>query len=176
MDAQAKNDECREAQFGRWMACHQGLISKVARSFVRNEEDVADLVQEIRLQLWLSLPRYQGAAKESTWIYRVCLNTAMAWKRSERRWRARRAASPVIANIDGSEARRWQDLEDRVARLYAAIRRLPRGEAALVLLYLDDLSYREMGEVLGLSESLVGVKLHRARKALSRLMADDSHE
>ncbi len=64
---------------------------------------------------------------------------------------------------------------EAVERLYAAIRRLPKTDAALVLLYLDDLSYRQMAEVLGISESNVGVKLNRAKKALGELMNEDSH-
>ena len=63
-----------------------------------------------------------------------------------------------------------------VERLYAAIRQLPKTDAALVLLYLDDLSYRQMAEVLGISESNVGVKLNRAKKALGELMNEESHE
>jgi RNA polymerase sigma-70 factor (ECF subfamily) len=63
-----------------------------------------------------------------------------------------------------------------VERLYAAIRQLPKAEAALVLLYLEDLSYREIAEVLGISESNVGVKLNRAREALGELMKEVVHE
>lgn len=65
---------------------------------------------------------------------------------------------------------------EAVERLYAAIRRLPKTEAALVLLYLDDLSYRQMAEVLGISESNVGVKLNRAKQALGELLKEESHE
>jgi len=65
---------------------------------------------------------------------------------------------------------------EAVERLYAAIRQLPKTDAALVLLYLDDLSYREMAEVLGISESNVGVKLNRAKKVLNELMKEESHE
>ncbi len=63
-----------------------------------------------------------------------------------------------------------------IEQLYAAIRQLPKADAALVLLYLDDLSYREMAEVIGLSESNVGVKLNRARKALAELMKEVAYE
>ena len=65
---------------------------------------------------------------------------------------------------------------ETVEQLYHAIHQLPKADAALVLLYLDDLSYREMAEVLGISESNVGVKLNRAKKALSALMNGQSHE
>jgi RNA polymerase sigma-70 factor (ECF subfamily) len=63
-----------------------------------------------------------------------------------------------------------------VEQLYQAIHQLPKTDAALVLLYLDELSYREMAEVLGVSENNVGVKLNRAKKALSALMNGQSHE
>ena len=65
---------------------------------------------------------------------------------------------------------------DTVEQLYKAIHQLPKTDAALVLLYLDELSYREMAEVLGISESNVGVKLNRAKKSLSALMNGQSHE
>ena len=64
---------------------------------------------------------------------------------------------------------------EEVERLYAALRQLPEAEVALVLLYLDDLSYRQMAEVLGISESNVGVKLNRAKKALAELMKEEPH-
>ena len=64
---------------------------------------------------------------------------------------------------------------ETVERLYAAIRQLPKAESALVLLYLDDLSYRQMADVLGISESNVGVKLNRAKKALAQLLKEEPH-
>ena len=69
-----------------------------------------------------------------------------------------------------------QKIEQRetVERLYAAIRKLPKADAALVLLYLDDLSYQQMAEVLGISESNVGVKLNRAKKALAEMMNEEA--
>ena len=78
-----------------------------------------------------------------------------------------------VAGLDSA-----QQLFEReaVERLYAAIRQLPKTDAALVLLYLDDLSYRQMAEVLGISESNVGVKLNRAKKRLGELMKEESHE
>jgi RNA polymerase sigma-70 factor (ECF subfamily) len=68
-----------------------------------------------------------------------------------------------------------REREELVARLYAAIRRLPKVDAALVLLYLEDLTYREMSDVLGISETNVGVKLSRARKTLSEMMQEVPH-
>jgi RNA polymerase sigma-70 factor (ECF subfamily) len=70
-----------EATFRTWIEAHRGIFVKVARSFACGETAATDLQQEMMFQLWLSLPRYAGQSKPSTWIYRVCLNTAMSWRR-----------------------------------------------------------------------------------------------
>ena len=76
---------------------------------------------------------------------------------------------------DGVDSAEQAQQRETVEQLYQAIHQLPKADAALVLLYLDELSYREMAEVLGISESNVGVKLNRAKKALSALMNGEPH-
>ena len=129
-------------------------------------------------QVWRSLPRFAGRSSVTTWFYRVALNTALGWHRNERRRRERQqplvdAEAVPAAGIDAAQRLHQREL---VERLYDAIHRLPKADAALVLLYLDDLSYCEMAEVLGISENHVGVKLNRAKKALARLMSEVVHE
>ncbi|QEH38818.1 RNA polymerase sigma factor YlaC [Aquisphaera giovannonii] len=169
--------EDRESLFTRWLDGHGGAVLKVARAYTLTAEDRRDLVQEILLRVWTSLPGYRGEAGLSTWSYRVALNTALDWHGKEKRRRGRQR--PIIEVEDppdpGPDGPRQAARRELVERLYAAIRRLPPADAALVLLYLDDLSYREMAEVLGISESNVGVKLNRARKALGELLKEDSH-
>ena len=171
-------DENPEALFKSWLRDYGGVVLKVARAYTLTAEECEDLAQEILLQIWRSLPQFQGRASASTWVYRVALNTALGWHRKEGRRRARQQpllepeALPV-AGLDSAEQLHQREV---VERLYAAIRQLPKAEAALVLLYLDDLSYREIAEVLGISEGNVGVKLNRARKALGELMKEVVHE
>lgn len=166
--------ENQEALFRNWLHEHGGTVLKVARAYTLTAEDCQDLAQEILLQVWRSLPRFEGRASASTWSYRVALNTALTWRRDERR---RRASQQPLFELDelsmegaNGEARAYE--REVVERLFAAIRQLPKPDAALVLLYLDDLSYRQMAEVLGISESNVGVKLNRAKKALGELMKE----
>ena len=171
-------DEDPESLFKSWLIEHGGAALKVARAYTHTTEDRQDLVQDILLQVWRSLPRFQGRSGASTWFYRVALNTALDWYRKEHRRRVRQ--QPIreiedlsIAGLDSAEQAVQREV---VERLYAAIRKLPKTDAALVLLYLEDLSYRQMAEVMGISESNVGVKLNRAKKALGELMNEESHE
>ena len=175
MMTQAATNASQEALFKRWLEQHSGLVFKVARTFAPSDADRDDLVQEILLQLWRSLPRFEGKAKESTWIYRVALNTALAWHRGENKRRATQTPFLALEEFPGPDDPAAREREELVARLYAAIRHLPKMDAALVLLYLDDLSYREMAEVLGISETHVGVKLNRARKTLTGMMKEVPH-
>jgi RNA polymerase sigma-70 factor, ECF subfamily len=166
-----------ESLFKSWLNEHGGAVLKVARAYTLNTADCQDLVQEILLQVWRSLPQFQGRASASTWFYRVALNTALDWHRKEHRRRVPRQSileleDLSIAGLDGAQQALQREL---VERLYAAIRQLPKTDTALVLLYLDDMSYRQIAEVLGISESNVGVKLNRAKKALGELMNEDSH-
>lgn len=167
-------EDDREGLFHAWVGQHLALMARVARSYAATEEDCQELIQEILLQVWLSIPRFERKAKPSTWIYRVAINTALAWQRRDQRQR-RRQLRPLVWAVDVATNETEQAREgERIERLYAAIRRLPKADAALVLLYLDDLSYREIAEILGISEVNVGVKLNRAKKALAELMKEET--
>ncbi|GJM27316.1 MAG: DNA-directed RNA polymerase sigma-70 factor [Phycisphaerae bacterium] len=168
-------DEDRKSLFLTWLEDHGASVIKVARAYTITKEESEDLAQEILLQAWRSAPKFEHKASAATWFYRVALNTAMNWRRKDNPRRIRQQPLldvRVIATeaIDNAEhvAQR-----ETVEQLYKAIHQLPKADAALVLLYLDELSYREMAEVLGITESNVGVKLNRAKKALSELMKGD---
>jgi len=163
-----------ELQFRQWLGEHKGLLVKVVRSFAEGPADQDDLFQEILLQIWLSLPNFRDDSKPTTWLYRVALNTALAWKRSEKRRRRRQdslsisdAAAPSVTS---AEAERNDRL---VEQLYAAIRALPPAKRALLVLYLDGFTYREIADVVGISESNVGVGLNRIKKDLAAAVKDN---
>ncbi len=146
---------------------------KVARAYTLTSEECQDLAQEILLEAWRSLPKFEGKASAATWFYRVALHTAMKWQRKDKPRRRRQQPLlelQVLATEGANSAPSQAQHRDTVEQLYKAIHQLPKTDAALVLLYLDELSYPEMAEVLGISESNVGVKLNRAKKALSALM------
>src|SRR5262245_50218512 len=161
-----------------WLGEHSASVMKVARAYTLTNDECQDLAQEILLQAWRSLPRFAGKASAATWFYRVALHTAMNWQRKDKPRRARQQPLfevhvEATERVDGAEQVQQRET---VEQLYRAIHQLPKTDAALVLLYLDELSYREMAEVLGISENNVGVKLNRAKKALGALMNGQSHE
>ena len=162
----------QESIFRRWLADHAGLMWKVVRAFAAGAEDQEDLLQEIALQLWMSLPAFRGESRESTWIYRVAFNTALGWKRVEKRRHAKHekffALNAAPENPAAFPAPSCD--QELIQQLYAAIRQLPKLEASLALMHLDGLSYREMSDILGITESHVGVKLNRIRKHLAEIL------
>jgi RNA polymerase sigma-70 factor (ECF subfamily) len=162
----------QETCFREWLAAHTGLLLKVARSFAEGAADVDDLLQEMLLQVWISLPNFRGQSKPTTWLYRVALNTALAWKRREHKHRRRGLAITSAAEIadDAALSEEQQAQREQLEQLYAAIRALEPTKRALVLLYLDGLTYAEMAEVTGLSETNVGVRLSRIKKELTTLL------
>ena len=171
-------DEDQKSIFLNWLGEHGAAVMKVARAYTLTSDECQDLAQEILLQAWRSLPRYERKASAATWFYRVALHTAMNWHRKDQPRRSRQQPLLEIqafasGGIDSAEQAQQRET---VEQLYQAIHQLPKTDAAIVLLYLDELSYREMAEVLGISESNVGVKLNRAKKTLSALMNGQSHE
>ncbi len=171
-------DGDHESLFLEWLDEHGASVMKVARAYTLTSEETQDLAQEILLQAWRSLPKFEGKASASTWFYRVALHTAMNWHRKDTPRRARQQPLVEVQALVPGKSDSAEQVQQRetVEQLYRAIHQLPKTDAALVLLYLDELSYREMAEVLGISESNVGVKLNRAKKALGKLMGDQSHE
>jgi len=142
---------------------HEPLLHKVCHLYCRNEEERGDLLQEILLQVWRSLPGFEERAKPATWIYRVALNTAITFLRKGAR------AVPVDALPDVQaavcEAREFRQVEHAEV-LERALATLSSIEKAIVLLHFEERSYIEIGEVLGISEKAVSVKLVRIKTKL----------
>lgn len=178
MDSESKTGRDREAVFRQWLGRHVGLILKTVRGYALTPEDQDDLFQDILLQLWSSIPSFRGEAKETTWIYRVAFNTALAWQRTERR---RRQKHETFLKFDTSSQEQGSHVDSManreiVEQLYIAIRNLPRVDASLALMHLDGVSYQEMADVLGISENYIGVKLNRIREELADKMKGVTHE
>jgi len=166
--------ETQESIFKRWLAEYQGLMFKVIRAYTSTHQDSDDLLQDILTQLWISIPRFNGQSKESTWIYKVALNTSLTWQRGQKRRKRNQQIFIEYKQGPASTDPQTNESSDSeiINRLYESIRQLPKAEASLMLLHLDGLSYNEISEVLGISESNVGVKLNRVKKKLAQMLKD----
>jgi RNA polymerase sigma-70 factor (ECF subfamily) len=152
------------------MEAHKAILFKVARAYGATHADVDDLFQEMVLQLWHSVAAFRGDAAVTTWIYRVALNTAFAWNRRESKHHRERRDFESAASLLTAPAAR----DPRLDWIYQQISELDEVNRSLALLMLDGFSYREMAEILGLSESHVGVKINRIKSALAAKLAKES--
>jgi RNA polymerase sigma-70 factor (ECF subfamily) len=159
----------RNRVFESWIDAHKAILFKVARVYGATDSDREDLFQEIALQLWHSVQAWRGDCAATTWIYRVALNTALAWRRKERRHRqGRQDIEDATGLLVAPSAR-----DPRLDWIYQRIAELDEANRALALLMLDGFSYREMSQILGLSESNVGVKINRIKTALAAQLAKE---
>jgi len=142
---------------------HKKIVYKVCHSYCRNPDDRDDLAQEILTQLWRSFASFDPRYRFSTWMYRIALNVAISFYRRER---------VIERHVAPSGGQLLQVIDDQagepeeIERLYRFIEALDPLNKALVLLYLDGNSYQEIAEVLGISETNVGTKINRLKKAM----------
>jgi RNA polymerase sigma-70 factor, ECF subfamily len=162
----------RNRVFEEWMEAHQAILFKVARAYGATHADREDLFQEIALQVWNSIPAFRGDAAASTWIYRVALNTALAWRRKQgKHGRGRQDLEAATGLLVSADSR-----DPRLEWIYQRIAELDDVSRSLALLMLDGFSYRDMSQILGLSESNVGVKINRIKAAMTAQRAKESHD
>jgi RNA polymerase sigma-70 factor (ECF subfamily) len=145
---------------------HKKILYKVAGSYCRNPADRQDLTQEIAAQLWRSFDRYDERLPFSTWMYRIALNVAISFYRSESR-RARTTV-PAEESILEVAAEPAAGPDESARLLQEAIARLDEIDRALVILYLDGNRYETIGEILGISASNVGTRIGRIKQKLRR--------
>jgi len=162
------NSSEQQATFDTWLREHAAILHHIANGFATGA-DRHDLMQELMLALWRAVPAFRAASLPSTFIFRVTHNAALTWKRAERNYRRRLdsfqelQAGPLAA-IDDTAG---EAPTDTLELLYAAIRSLEPLDRSLVLLQLDGVSYAQIGEIHGLSESNVGVRLNRLKHKLT---------
>ncbi|WP_298733399.1 sigma-70 family RNA polymerase sigma factor [uncultured Chitinophaga sp.] len=146
---------------------HLGIAHKVCRMHFQQPEEQEDALQEMMFQLWRSYNSYNGAAKFSTWMYRVCLNTALAQLRSKKKVVV--PFSPDHLQIPSSpDSKKKQETE----LLMEAIAALSPVNKSIILLYLEDLSYQEIADITGLTRSNVSVRIVRIKQQLEEILSE----
>ncbi|WP_108870170.1 RNA polymerase sigma factor [Aquimarina aquimarini] len=147
---------------------NQNIVHKVCRIYTSDSDSHNDLFQEITIQLWKAYPKFRGDAKFSTWMYRVALNTAITLYRKSKRTIKTSDLDTVNFKIKSEEYD--NEVEEQLKLMYVAVKQLNDIEKALVFLYLEDKSYREISETMGISEVNARVKMNRVKTKLKKIL------
>lgn len=155
------------AQFPLLLERHRKIVFKVANTYARLPEDRADLAQEIITQCWRAFPAYDASRSFSTWMYRIALNVAISFVRRAHQRDTHAIAFDETMHDIAIEAEAESD--ERVRALSQFMQQLDALNRALLMLYLEEKSYREIADILGISESNVATKISRLKQ---RIRAD----
>jgi RNA polymerase sigma factor (sigma-70 family) len=156
-----------EGRFERLLAANHGSLSRLAFSYTNTAADREDLLHDIAVALWQALPGFRGECSERTFVYRIAHNralSALARQKPAHRAIEKESVDPVPL-VETAIAERQESM-----RVTEAVRRLPLPYRQVVVLVLEGLDYGEIADVLGISESNVGVRLNRARPLLRQMM------
>ena len=152
-------------QFSEQISNHVGILHKICRTYKKDPDDRDDLFQEIVFNAWKSYPKFEGRSKFSTWLYRVALNTALYQNRKDHFF-GKKIDIEILHNTSVDVR------EDNTDLLWMAINRLDELEKSIVVLYLEELPYREISEITGLSENNVAVKLNRIKSKMKKILEE----
>lgn len=157
----------KELEFNRIVKANKAAIFTVCYLFSKDQDDVNDLFQETLINLWRGFDGFQGKCDVKTWIWRVSLNTCLTFERKKKR---RMDTLPLTMDIN-----LFTDTDDdtrQVQMLYRRINKLGVLDRAIILLWLENMSYEEIGEIIGISTKNVSVKLVRIKEQLKKMSND----
>ena len=155
--------------FLEWVENYGAILWKIARIHAAPGED-AELYQDLLIALWKAMPLFRGQAQPSTFIYRLAFNRALNWRRDRTTYHRRHLSLNEMPLEPVASTSNIRDREQRVEELYGALSELSDSDRSIALLYLEDMSYRDMSAVLGITESNVGVKVSRMKKRLAAIL------
>jgi len=145
---------------------YERILFKVAASYCSNKDEREDLVQEMLIQIWRSLPGYDDQSAGSTWIYRVCLNTAISYYRKSK---ARSQRTALLDDVqDLADLPSGNSIEDASAILDQFIAQLREFDKALIILYLEGTHQKEIAEIMGMTLTNVSTRIGRIKEELKK--------
>ena len=160
----------KKEQFIKTIDDHKKIIYKIVNSYCQNKEDRKDLEQEIIIQLWNSFDTYNSDYKYSTWMYRIALNVAISFYRKEKKWSIKSDFynEESIFKIEEDTSEEQTELDNHLKLLQEFIHNLNELNKALMLLYLEEKSYEEIAEILGITKTNVATKISRIKLKLKK--------
>lgn len=157
-----------EESFVKQLEENQNIVHKICRLYTHDQDSHNDLFQEVTIQLWRAFPKFRGDSKFSTWMYRVALNTAITLYRKSKRRVSTQDFESISFKIKAEEYDETVELQ--LKQMYSAVKKLNDIDKALVFLYLEDKSYKEISETLGITEVNARVKMNRAKEKLRKIL------
>jgi RNA polymerase sigma factor (sigma-70 family) len=155
----------KDQEFIRLIKENKGIIYKICNCYCANKDDRDDLAQEIIYNLWKSFDNFNDAFKFSTWMYRIALNVAISFYRQEKKFKNHDSISEgLIVFEDDSEAK--NEVENNLQLLQDFINELKEIDKAIILLYLDDKSHKEIAEITGFTQTNVATRINRIKDKL----------
>ena len=149
--------------FERWLGQYKAMIFKIVRAYAWTVMDRDDLFQEIIVHVWHSIPTFRNESSPSTWIYRISMNTSIKWLRKEKKEAEALGSHEYKAQV---LVENTTTVDERLGWLYKEIYSLNEVDRCITILLLDGLSYKEMADIVGITESNIGVKINRIKKYL----------
>lgn len=161
------NSHKQKEEFIKLISEHQDLIRKVAAIYYRNKADQEDAFQEILVSLWQAYPTFRGESKFSTWLYRVALNTVISgFRKASNRVHKNQSDIHITDELLGPSK---EDLSEEIDCLYQAIEHLSDIEKAIIMLYMEEKTYDDIADIMGMTRTNVGVKINRIKKKLKKI-------
>ena len=160
----------KKEQFIKTIDEHKKIIYKIVNSYCPNKDDRKDLEQEIIIHLWNSFDKYDSNYKYSTWMYRIALNVAISFYRKEKKWSLKNDFynEESIFRIEEDNSEEEAQLNYHLKLLQEFIHNLNELNKALMLLYLEEKSYEEIAEILGITKTNVATKISRIKLKLKK--------
>ncbi|MDQ3393791.1 MAG: sigma-70 family RNA polymerase sigma factor [Bacteroidota bacterium] len=156
----------QKEKFVKLINNNKGILYKIISIYCKDLEDRKDLEQEILIQLWKSMPFYNDQYKVSTWIYRIALNVSISfYRKGIKIKKTNTSLTESIFQITEDEGHA-EELSKKSLQLQKFIDQLDDFNKAIIILYLEDKSYKEIAEIIGISETNVGTKLNRIKAKL----------
>lgn len=158
--------------FNKIVQEHGPSVYRVCRAYLGHTDELDDLYQEVLINVWRSMASFRGESQLGTWIYRVAVNTAITYRRKVIRGEAQSAQLQHEPALEYDDA----DREDKIMRdqqyqqLILAIEKLKPEQRIIIGLYLEDMSYKDIAQVLGKDTNYVGVNLTRIKTKLTKLL------
>ena len=158
--------ENKTQRFQKIIEENKGILFKVINIYCKDTQDKKDLEQEILIQLWKSLEKYNKNYKISTWIYKIAMNVSISFYRKNRNTPTHLSIDSIF--IEKNYEEQNDDTKDKKRILNVFINQLNEFDKAIILLYLEDYNYKEISHIIGITETNVGSKINRIKNKLKK--------